>query len=154
MPKDIPPDKSSTMLSIIQYWGVRGLSDRSIASKCGFTLSKFYDVLELEQHKVKVFKEALEIARATFEADRVIIKDEIMNDPETSTGLKYKIVREDLKTLEAWAPATRAIKLMVEDARTVIEFDSLSEKEQQDIINRTKDSGINTSELDRPVEEE
>jgi hypothetical protein len=131
------PTKNDSALSIIKYWAIRGLSDRSIAAKCGMNLSEFYDALELEQNRIKPLKIALELARAEFEAERVSIKDNIMNDPETSKGLKYKIVREDLKTLEAWAPATRTVKVQVENAPTEFAFGAYSPDELANIAQQS-----------------
>jgi hypothetical protein len=134
--KTMVPDKKSTMLEFIQYYSRKGVSDKTIATMSGVDLVKFYDILELEQKGVKPFKLALAMGRAQFEIDRVEAKDSIMNDAEISLGLKYKIVREDLKTLEEWSPATRAVKIQVEDAASVFTFDAYTEKEQEEITSQ------------------
>jgi hypothetical protein len=130
--------KQSAM-QVIAYWGKKGLSDRSIAAKLGMTYTDFLAKIE----RVQPLRLALDAARAEFEAERVEMKDAIMNDPETSNGLRYKIVREDLKTLEAWAPATRAVKVQVEAAGTVLSFESLTEEEMEQIKSASQGAGTN-----------
>ncbi len=53
-----------------------------------------------------------EEAQADYEIERVLAKDEIMNDPETDRALKIKIIREDLKTLGQWATASKPVILI------------------------------------------
>ena len=133
------------MLEIIQHYSRKGVSDKSIAIKCGLDLAQFYEILEMEQDKIKPFKAALELGRADFEIDRVEAKDEIMNDPEISLGLKYKVIREDLKTLEAWAPAAKTVNVKLESAATVLDFTALTE-EQEDAIKASREPNDSNEE--------
>ena len=142
------PDKNSPMLKVIQYWAPKGLSDRSIAVKCGTDLASFYEYIENTHKGVKVLKLALENGRADFEALRIEAKDAIMNDPETANSLKYKIVREDLKTLTEWAPATRAISVHVEAGPTQFQFESFSENELEQIALKSAAADNNNKKTD------
>jgi hypothetical protein len=122
-----PPDDQA-VLSIIKYWAVRGLSMASIAAKCGLSLNEFHLALD-----IKTIRLAYANAKAEFESLRVETRHAILFDPETSSGLKAKMTMDDLRTLESWAPATRTVKVVVEDAANVFQFEALSEQEQTDI---------------------
>jgi hypothetical protein len=113
----------------------RGISDKSIATRLGITLAQFQQLCDYE-YPTGVYKvrEALDLARAEYEISRVEMKDAILNDAETSAGLKIKIIRDDLKTLEAWAPATRTVKVQVENVASEFSFEAFSDDEQQKII--------------------
>jgi hypothetical protein len=106
-----------------------GVSNKSIAARLGISLEEFNALVDYELEGVAVVKEALALARAEFEISRVEIKDAILNDPETSASLKAKIVREDLKVLEDWAPATRAVKVTIEKAPAEFAFESFTQDE-------------------------
>ena len=114
---------------IIYEYAAQGLSNRTIAVKLGCTIDDFVTLL-MGTPEIQM---AYDAGRATFETERVEIKDQILFDPETSNGLKAKILREDLKTLEQWAPATRAVRVTVEDAKTEYSFESFSQEEIEKI---------------------
>lgn len=120
------PNQPATWYQTIIDLGSKGVSNKTIATKLGISIADFYLMLEYEENGEKPIQRALEEARAEFELSRVHIKDEILGDPETSKGLKYKIVREDLKTLEDWAPAQRSVKVTVEQAPTGFTFESFT----------------------------
>lgn len=132
--------KPETMGEIVRYWGMKGLSNRSIAAKCNMTLSEFIDALNTEEHGIKPLQILMDQARAEFEAIRVEAKDQLMNSADTSNGLRYKIIREDLKTLEEWAPATRAVKVTVEKAPTEFSFESFTPEELAKIVDENTDN--------------
>ena len=126
----------------------RGISDRSIAVRLGMTLAEFQTLVAYEYppgtYKVK---EALELARAEYEISRVMMKDNLLNDPEVSAGLKIKIIRDDLKVLENWAPATRAVTVKVQnDTAQEFSFESFSDEEQAKIVAAATASDVPTIE--------
>lgn len=135
------PDKDQPIFQIIKYWAGKGLSIPSIAAKCDYTVSEFMQLLDTQ----KVIRKAYELARSEFESVRVETRDAILTDPETSKGLKAKMTMDDLRTLEAWAPATRTVKVVVEAAASVLEFDPLTEEEQA-AIKAAHTSNGNTEE--------
>lgn len=125
----LKPDKDQPVFEIIKYWAGRGLSIPSIAAKCDYTVAEFMQALD----KFKALRTAYDIARSEFESVRVEARHAILTDPETSKGLKAKMTMDDLRTLEAWAPASRTVKVVVEDAAQVFQFDALTEEEQTTI---------------------
>jgi len=107
VPTPADGQKKATWYTTLVELAAKGVSTKSIAARLGISYSDFMLLVETYPQ----VKAALELARAEFEIIRVEAKDTIMNDPNTSNGLKYKIIREDLKTIEEWAPATRAGQL-------------------------------------------
>lgn len=140
VPKKADPAKKAEWYLTLIELAAKGISNRSIAARLGFTLDEFYNIVEYEQNGRRPVREALDLARAQFEIERVEVKDAILNDPETSKGLKYKIVREDLKTLEEWAPASRAVKVQVESGPTEFSFEAFSESELAAIAQASAES--------------
>lgn len=128
-------NKASWYLTVIEL-ASKGVSNKAIAARLGLTPAGFDNLVEYEQDGVQPVKVALALARAEFEISRVEMKDAILNDPEISGGLKYKIVREDLKTLEEWAPATRAMKVQIEKGPTEFKFEEFSAYELEQIAAR------------------
>ena len=123
-----PSDKASWFTTVIDL-ASKGISDKSIATRLGVSYEEFLSLLDYEVDGIRPIKQAVDLARAQFEIERVLIKDAILNDPDASINLKYKIVREDLKTLEAWAPATRAVKVTIDTAPSEFTFESFSQDE-------------------------
>ena len=136
--------KKNTWYPTIIELAKKGVSNRSIAARLGISIDDFVLLIE---HYPQV-KEALALARAEFEITRVEAKDAILNDPDTSKGLKYKIIREDLKTLEEWAPATRAVKVQVESAVTELNFEALSPAEIEKIVQEQNGPDAESKEED------
>jgi hypothetical protein len=126
--KTTAENKDSWYQTVVQL-ASSGVSNKSIAARLGLTFEEFTALVDYELDGVAVVKEALSLARAEFEISRVAIKDAILSDPETSSSLKAKIVREDLKTLEDWAPATRAVKVTIEKAPAEFAFESFTQDE-------------------------
>jgi hypothetical protein len=137
IPKKADANKKASWFITVCELASKGISNSSIAAQLGLSMTEFTGLLEYEQNGIKPVKQAIEIARSNFEIERARIKDEILMKPETSDALKIKIVRDDLKTLEAWAPATRAIKVQVESAQTEYNFESFTESELTDIVARS-----------------
>lgn len=133
-------DTSSWFDTLIDL-GSKGISERTIATRLGITHTELKALLEWQapagirfKEGTYPVKEALALARAEFEISRVQIKDDILNNPNTSDSLKYKIAREDLKTLEEWAPAARTVSVTIEQAPTEFSFESYSDSEQKQIV--------------------
>jgi len=130
--KEPDPNKDSSRVTIT-YWAKRGLSLRSMAAKCGMEFNRFYEVMNQEERGIKPLMLLYEVGRAEYESTRLELRDQLLFDPETSRGLKAKILRDDLKEFEEHAPATRAIKIQVEDAASVLTFEPYT-KEQEEAI--------------------
>ena len=145
--KEPDPNKDSSRVTIT-YWAKKGLSLRSMAAKCGMEFNRFYEVMNQEERGIKPLMLLYEVGRAEYESTRLELRDQLLFDPETSRGLKAKILRDDLKEFEEHAPATRAIRVQMEGTKTVLDFGTLSEAEQQEIISRHSDDSINTDEID------
>lgn len=111
----------------------RGISQKSIAVKLGLTMEEFATILMMTTGGVKPFQIALDQGRAIFEEENVNTIESILDDPEASQGLKYKAARENLRTMEEWAPATRAVKLQVQDSAQVFTFEAYSPEQQEAI---------------------
>ena len=131
-------NKASWYITVIEL-ASKGISNRAIAARIGLTQLEFANLVEYEQNGTYPVREALELARAQFEIERVEMKDQMLNDPETSVSLKYKIIREDLKTLEEWAPATRSVKVQIEHGPTEFAFSPFTEEEIAAITLRSAD---------------
>jgi hypothetical protein len=132
--------ESKNYVQIIYDLAASGISDKSIAVKLGCSLDEFRMVIESVEPSNKKYKIALEAGRAAFETEHVEIIEAILNDPETSAGLKYKAARENLKTLEAWAPATRSVKVTVEHGPTTYEFESFSQEQIEQIAQQSAEA--------------
>lgn len=128
-------NKPGRWFEIVCELAGRGISERSIAARLGITLVEFSNLCNWQNEKgERPVADAIALARAEFEISRVEYKDEILNDPESPLSLKYKIVREDLKTLAEWAPATRTVNVTIEKAPQEFSFEAFSHDEQQQII--------------------
>ena len=128
-----PDPKTARSGDLIKYWAQKGLSPRSIAAKCGVTFDDFAALLAYTKNGMRPFQLIYDSARAHYESTRLDIRDEILFDPETSKGLKAKILRDDLKEFEEHAPASRAIKIQTAEGASVFSFESLSTEEQDQI---------------------
>jgi tRNA(Leu) C34 or U34 (ribose-2'-O)-methylase TrmL len=142
--KEPDPDKDSSRVTIT-YWAKRGMSLRSMAAKCGMEFNRFYDVMNQDERGKKPLMLLYEAGRAEYEATRLELRDQLLFDPETSKGLKAKILRDDLKEFEEHAPATRAIKIQVEDAASVFTFEPYT-KEQETAIKAQHNTDESTPE--------
>jgi hypothetical protein len=138
------PNKDPARVTVM-YWAKKGLSLRSMASKCGMTFERLYEIMNQEQKGIKPLMMVYEAGRAEYESSRLEIRDEILFNPETSNGLKAKILRDDLKEFEEHAPATRAIKIQVEDAASVLTFEPYT-KEQEEQIKSQHNTDESTEE--------
>lgn len=107
-----------------------GLSKKSIASRLGYLQADFQKLLDHEVAGIHPFQHAYESGRAEFEENNARVLDEILENPEVSEGIKAKIARDNLKTIEEWAPASKTVKVQVEDAGNVFHFEALTEEEQ------------------------
>ena len=130
--KEPDPDKDSSRVTIT-YWAKRGMSLRSMAAKCGMEFNRFYEVMNQEQKGIKPLMLLYEVGRAEYESTRLELRDQLLFDPETSRGLKAKILRDDLKEFEEHAPATKAIKIQVEDAASVLTFEPYTKQQEEAI---------------------
>ena len=83
----------------------KGVSKRTIAAKAGIKLAELEALLDNDDQIRVLFEQAT----AEFELSRVQIKDDILFDETTEKSLRIKIVREDLKTLEQWATASKVV---------------------------------------------
>lgn len=105
-----------------------GHSLRTIAVALGTTLAGVNKLITSE--KVPCYGEAYEAGRAAFETRHASIIEEIIENPETSDGLRYKAARENIRTLEEWAPAQRSVKVELSSPQTgFIEIESLTPEE-------------------------
>jgi hypothetical protein len=129
-------DKESWYHTVVSL-ASSGVSNKSIAARLGLPLEDFQALMEYEVDGKAIVKEAMDLARAEFEISRVAVKDQILSDPDTSTSLKYKIVREDLKTLEDWAPATRAVKVTIEKSAGDFAFEAFTNDELTQIAEQS-----------------
>lgn len=145
-PKKAVAAKKATWFNTVCELAGKGVSNSAIATRLGLSPVEFMNLVNWEQNGIQPVAQAIAMARANFEIERVNIKDEILNNPNTSDAVRLKIVREDLKTLEAWAPATRAVKVTVEKESTGFSFDSFSETELSDIVKRSTSSDSNGTE--------
>jgi hypothetical protein len=135
LPKRKASKDDAEWFVIMQDLALRGISEQSIAARLGISYAEFKTLIEYE-YPPGTFKvrDALNLARAEYEISRVLMKDAILDDPDVSASLKAKIIRDDLKVIEAWAPATRAVKVTIEKAVSEFSFESFSDAEQQAII--------------------
>ncbi|MDM0042135.1 hypothetical protein QTI05_24065 [Variovorax sp. J22R193] len=137
--KQYDPAKGSNQPigSIIKHFASIGLSKAGIAAKCGMRYSDFLE--KLSNPKNAELMMIWELSRADYEALRVGIRHEILINPTENSALRAKIAGDDLRVFEEHAPATRAVRLQVEDARTVLEFEALSQQEQEEIARGHQD---------------
>jgi len=144
--KEQEPDPNTAPARVtISYWAKKGLSLRSMAAKCGMEFNRFYEVMNQEQRGIKPLMLLYEVGRAEYESTRLELRDQLLFDPETSRGLKAKILRDDLKEFEEHAPATKAIKIQVEDAASVLTFEPYT-KEQEEAIKAKHNTNEPTEE--------
>jgi hypothetical protein len=121
------------LLQRVYAMAATGLSKRSIAATIGFTLEEFHNLLEYKEGKGKVrrYQMAYDAGCAEFERYNIAKLEEILETG--SEGIQAKIARDNLKTLEDWAPATKSVKVIVEDEANVLLFEALSEEDQNAI---------------------
>lgn len=108
-------------------------SPRTIAVQLGMSFADYQTLLGQKEADAFVYQHAYEAGLAKYEADNIERIEAVLDDPEASLGLKYKAARENLKELEHHAPATRAVKVQVEDAASVFTFEAYSAEEQEAI---------------------
>ncbi|MDP4299918.1 hypothetical protein [Leptothrix discophora] len=139
-------DVSSEGLTIRQQvynFAASGYSKRSIASKLGVSLSDFEIILSDGSNGIQI---AYDAGCAMFEEVHIEALEAIMDDPETSKGLKAKIARENLKAKsEEWAPQTRAVKVTVEKGPTEYQFESFTEAEITNIVQSSLEADNKTN---------
>ncbi|TDK63543.1 hypothetical protein [Sapientia aquatica] len=119
------------LLQRLYAMAASGLSKRSMAAKIGFTLEEFQDLLNYKEKGIQRYQMAYDAGRAVFEEENIAVLEQVLETG--SEGIKAKIARDNLKTLEEWAPATKSVKVIVEDAANVLLFEALSEEDQNAI---------------------
>lgn len=138
-------DHSTIQVKDLVDMAKRGASLSTIAARCGMVLEEFKYALEWVNPATgrQDFKRAMEAGRAEFEWSRICMKDDILNDPETKTSEKVKIIQSDLKTLENWAPASRTLKIQAikhEDNPDVPDYAELTEEQIEQIRQATEEA--------------
>ena len=123
-------ENEKAILQIIYECACRGLSKSSIAVKLGLTHEEFIELLMSTDKRPTM---SYEQGRAVFEEENLAKIESLLDNPDTLPALVYKAARENLKTREEWAPATRAVRVEVQDKASVFTFEALSEEEQDQI---------------------
>lgn len=147
-------DLSQVKLRDLVDMAARGASLETIATRVGLTLSEFKAAMEWVNPESgrQDFKRAMEMGRAEFEYSRIMLKDQLLNDPNTKTSDKIKILQRDLATLKNWAPASRTleIKAVKDDSNSSPEFAELTYDELEAIRKATEEadraSGVSVSD--------
>jgi hypothetical protein len=111
-----------------------GLSQRSIGTRLAYKPEDFQKLLSAKVKDKQPFLAAYEAGMAEFEHVNAQTLIDAIEDPESVTGIQVKVARDNLKAkFEDWAPQTRAVKVQIEDAAQVLQFEAYTEKEEEAI---------------------
>lgn len=99
--------KKLTVLDAINL-ARKGVSPRSIAAKAGMSLDVFLATIKVDPEIEAAFNNAV----ADFEIENADVRYGLLLDDETHGSLKAKIAGENLKTLEHWATASKAVRVI------------------------------------------
>ena len=126
-----PADPAAPLAPLLQRvfdFASRGLSKKTIAVRLGITVEEFYILLDYvaPDTKNKKYTLAYDAGRANFEEDNLAHIEAALDSNIVTPNAKAKIARENLKTLEDWAPATRTVKVSIENAPTEFKFESFA----------------------------
>lgn len=125
-------EKLEPILNWIYEAKASNASDKTVAIRLGWDVAKFHEQMEAYVlHGEKPLKLAYEAGMATFEWENIQKLDDLIESDELSPAAKAKLLLERLKRLEQWAPATKAVRVQVEDSRTILEFESHHEADTQ-----------------------
>ena len=88
------------------YYAAVGTSEKNIRILLGMTVDVWENCMQtLYKDSGMTYRQHYNYAIACWELKRLEIKEAMIDDEDTPTPLKYKMIQDDLKTMKEHAPA-------------------------------------------------
>lgn len=107
MNKDGIIDRNVPFIDILRYYGSLGTSERGIRLTYGLTVAEWDKCMAQTPEGSKLtFREHYQQAFAQWEIKRLEMKEQMLDHPDISPQLKYKIIQDGLRTMPEHSPVT------------------------------------------------